>query len=265
MQRREIRCRRAVYHIWNRVDNSVPATGFGVLPAEGAWHLLMLPAYLVHFAVTVGTVALIGKPPIWISIAILPLEIVPFTAFDCFLAKASGARHSGIWPDLYEVGAVGIVKKNAPEIAANRPSGPIVPSESMKFKTMGECMQVDPQIWNQHVEAFRERAREQFRMALMTDDDRRAEHWRLHSFILELDPRDWDGYGLLDRWEGEFARDSQDCSSGCAHYRPLKGELGSDWGVCTSPTSHRRGKLTFEHQGCYAFEPGPDAHWNDDE
>jgi hypothetical protein len=135
--------------------------------------------------------------------------------------------------------------------------------DGLKFKTIDECMKVDAQVWADHVEAFRERARDQLRLALMAGNDRHAEHWRLHGYIVELDPRDWDGYGLLDRWGGEFAGEACDCSSGCAHYRPLNGELGSDWGVCSSPTSHRKGKLTFEHQGCYAFEPGSDPELDD--
>jgi len=137
-------------------------------------------------------------------------------------------------------------------------------SKGQKLRTMEECLKVDPQTWAEHVEAFRQRAREQFRLALNTEDDQHSEHWRLHAHIVELDPRDWDGYGLLDRWEGQFPGERGDCSAGCAHYRPLEGQLGFDWGVCASPISHRRGKLTFEHQGCYAFEPGEDPEWNDE-
>jgi len=45
-----------------------------------------------------------------------------------------------------------------------------------------------------------------------------------------------------------------DCSCGCRHYLPLKGNLGFDWGVCANPKSPRCGLLTFEHQGCKEFE-----------
>lgn len=49
-----------------------------------------------------------------------------------------------------------------------------------------------------------------------------------------------------------------DCSSLCRHYRVLAdvGEqhISLDWGVCSNPKSHRCGLLTFEHQGCPAFE-----------
>jgi hypothetical protein len=49
-----------------------------------------------------------------------------------------------------------------------------------------------------------------------------------------------------------------DCSAGCRHYLVLAdvGEqrLSMDWGICTNQRSHRCGLLTFEHQGCPAFE-----------
>lgn len=124
----------------------------------------------------------------------------------------------------------------------------------LKYKTIEECLNVAPQVWDDHVEAFRDRAREQMRLALSTDRERKAEHWRLMAHIVELDPRDWDGYGLLDRWEGRYDGEPGDCSSGCVYFRPLSGDLAADWGVCTNPWSHRKGKLTFEHQGCFAFQ-----------
>jgi len=91
--------------------------------------------------------------------------------------------------------------------------------------------------------------------ALATGDAQGALHWRLFAEVVELDPRDWDGYGLLDRWAEAHEGSSGDCSWGCRFYLPLEGELGSDWGVCGNPVSHRAGKLTFEHQGCPRFEP----------
>lgn len=49
-----------------------------------------------------------------------------------------------------------------------------------------------------------------------------------------------------------------DCSSRCRHFVVLQdaGEeaVSHDWGVCINPKSHRYGLLTFEHQGCPAFE-----------
>ncbi|NJL56120.1 hypothetical protein HC928_13770 [bacterium] len=34
----------------------------------------------------------------------------------------------------------------------------------------------------------------------------------------------------------------------------IRGQLGMDWGVCANPASPRASLLTFEHQGCQAFE-----------
>lgn len=56
---------------------------------------------------------------------------------------------------------------------------------------------------------------------------------------------------------GDAERDGPDCSGGCRHYYPLADRdgnpLGMDWGVCANTASHRRGLLTFEHQGCPQF------------
>lgn len=130
--------------------------------------------------------------------------------------------------------------------------------QALKRKTIAECLRVDRETWDKHVEQFRAWAREKMRLALNAADEESAEHWRLLGHIVQLDPRDWDGYGLLDRWNGEYEGDSRDCSCGCIHYRPLAGTLAADWGVCTNPASHRSGKLTFEHQGCPGFEPEED-------
>lgn len=54
-----------------------------------------------------------------------------------------------------------------------------------------------------------------------------------------------------------------DCSSGCVYFLTLQDTaeepLSLDWGVCVNPRSHRRGLLTFEHQGC------PEARYDEDE
>lgn len=121
--------------------------------------------------------------------------------------------------------------------------------------TPDECLRVDPRSWARHVAVFRSRARLEREAALAAGDAEGALHWRLFAEVVELDPRDWDGYGLLDRWTEAYEGNSGDCSCGCRFYLPLAGELGYDWGVCTSPLSHRAGKLTFEHQGCPHFEP----------
>lgn len=66
-------------------------------------------------------------------------------------------------------------------------------------------------------------------------------------------PTDYHPYG-----EAEVGGESRDCSSGCRWYLELAGDLGRDWGVCANPNSYRCGLLTFEHQGCHAFERGKD-------
>jgi hypothetical protein len=45
-----------------------------------------------------------------------------------------------------------------------------------------------------------------------------------------------------------------DCSCGCKHFHPLRGDEGYDWGVCTNPLSERAGLLSYEHMGCQFFE-----------
>jgi hypothetical protein len=57
---------------------------------------------------------------------------------------------------------------------------------------------------------------------------------------------------------GERDRDKcecwADCSCGCLWFHTLAGRAGHDWGICANPDSPRVGLLTFEHQGCPAFE-----------
>jgi len=77
-----------------------------------------------------------------------------------------------------------------------------------------------------------------------------------HHYLLRLaclcHPDDYRPYG--DR-----ERDGPDCSGGCLCYYPLEDRggnpLSQDWGVCANTASHRRGLLTFEHQGCRHFVP----------
>ena len=54
---------------------------------------------------------------------------------------------------------------------------------------------------------------------------------------------------------GEAEATSSDCACGCRHFVRLGGDAGNKWGVCASSKSPRAGLLTFEHQGCAAFEP----------
>ena len=79
------------------------------------------------------------------------------------------------------------------------------------------------------------------------------ELWR----IVQQLPEDYEPYGQTsrDQADGVWA---VDCSAGCRYYVKLAGTLGMDWGVCAHPRSHRCGLLTFEHQGCLAFEEARD-------
>jgi hypothetical protein len=69
-------------------------------------------------------------------------------------------------------------------------------------------------------------------------------------------PGDYRPWGDVER--GGRGGWHPDCSSGCRHYLALEDvgdeRLSADWGVCINPKSHRYGLLTFEHQGCPAFE-----------
>ncbi len=69
---------------------------------------------------------------------------------------------------------------------------------------------------------------------------------------------DFAPYGDVDRESDAYRGD---CSCGCRFALPVAGECGEDWVVCCNPGSHRVGLLTFEHQGCMAFEAldGDDA------
>lgn len=74
------------------------------------------------------------------------------------------------------------------------------------------------------------------------------EHKRLLALVVRT-PFDWEPWG-----DESVNGDYTDCSQGCRWYRPLEGDLAWDWGVCTNPKSHRCGLLTFEHQGCRAYD-----------
>jgi len=74
-------------------------------------------------------------------------------------------------------------------------------------------------------------------------------HNRLHSIVRKL-PSDFEPWGERSR-ENEWG---PDCSCGCRWFVKLEGMLRYDWGICYNPASPRAGLLTFEHQGCPAFE-----------
>jgi len=120
----------------------------------------------------------------------------------------------------------------------------------MTCRTAEDCLAVDREVWQQYARTFRDEARSEMEAAVARGDGDTATHWRLFAEVVELDPRDWSPYGLLDREQGDTF--GADCSVGCTFYVPLIGDLAADWGVCTNPLSHRAGRLTFEHQACLA-------------
>src|ERR1035437_6553845 len=73
-----------------------------------------------------------------------------------------------------------------------------------------------------------------------------AMYEKLSKIVRRLDT-DYEPYGKAER-------DGSDCSCGCRHFVKLANEIGNDWGVCSNPESPRSGLLTFEHQGCTAFQ-----------
>jgi hypothetical protein len=89
-------------------------------------------------------------------------------------------------------------------------------------------------------------------LAHVTHDD----CWKLCHLL----PGDYTPWGQVDRDSGEYDHlPYADCSGGCQYFLPLDDALGlGDWGVCANPKSHRRGLLTFEHQGCHKCDVGPD-------
>lgn len=68
-------------------------------------------------------------------------------------------------------------------------------------------------------------------------------------------PTDYtDHGGAVERWALDDEIGYPDCSCGCRWAAWLKGELGSDWCICTKPGAPRFGLLTFEHmtgRGCF--------------
>ena len=118
--------------------------------------------------------------------------------------------------------------------------------------TAEACLEVHPDVWSAHVRAVRVEARKDMDAAVREGAHERARHWRFFAEVLELDPRDWAPFGLMERERLDGF--GPDCSAGCAWFLKIQGDAGSDWGVCGNPASHRVGRLTFEHQGCPEFE-----------
>jgi len=83
--------------------------------------------------------------------------------------------------------------------------------------------------------------------------------------VCKLDVEDYEPYGKVDRDVAAEKYGAGDCSSGCRWFLELERERGSDWGVCGSPRSHRKGLLTFEHQAGRCFEADPHRFDDDDD
>lgn len=74
----------------------------------------------------------------------------------------------------------------------------------------------------------------------------------MHDRLLHVLPRLETDFGPF----GKVPQDGQpDCSNGCRHFVKLAYGAVDQWGVCSNPESPRAGMLTFEHQGCSAFDP----------
>jgi len=72
--------------------------------------------------------------------------------------------------------------------------------------------------------------------------DRKIVLNRIQQHLVSLTPD-------IDDWNVD--EDGRDCSTDCVWFLML--EFG-DWGVCVNPRSPRVGRLTWEHQGCPAWE-----------
>lgn len=87
------------------------------------------------------------------------------------------------------------------------------------------------------------------------DPDNLITHEQLKTVCHHL-AEDYEPWGNVSWYDAPPDEARSDCSAGCKFFVTLGGERGADWGVCANPKSHRAGRLTFEHQGCRAFEYG---------
>ena len=46
---------------------------------------------------------------------------------------------------------------------------------------------------------------------------------------------------------------------GCIHWLAIAGQIGADWGVCSSAESAFDGQVRFEHDGCECFVEDPEG------
>ena len=61
----------------------------------------------------------------------------------------------------------------------------------------------------------------------------------------------------VEPWPDTFRDDYVKQCLHCKHYVQLSGELGYDWGVCTSEQSQYDGQLVFEHWTCAEWVEAP--------
>jgi hypothetical protein len=81
-----------------------------------------------------------------------------------------------------------------------------------------------------------------------------ARHDGLRAILKSL-PSDFEPWGRRSR-DRDYG---PDCSCGCRWFVPLERGLRYDWGVCSNSQSPSCGLLTFEHQGCFAFEAADES------
>jgi hypothetical protein len=61
----------------------------GTLPLRGIWHVLMLPAYVMHLPLVIIAAQLFeAQAPIWYWVATAPVRIAPFILADVLLSRA---------------------------------------------------------------------------------------------------------------------------------------------------------------------------------
>jgi hypothetical protein len=83
---------------------------------------------------------------------------------------------------------------------------------------------------------------------MMSEQERRGVHSR---WVERLNRRMGDP-GYRDEWYW------QQCGR-CLHWLALGGQIGSDWGVCSSDSSPFDGVARFEHDGCDHFVEDPNG------
>jgi len=74
---------------------------------------------------------------------------------------------------------------------------------------------------------------------------------------------------IHSRWSQQLNRRSDDPGyrqewafeqcGGCLHWLSVAGQIGDDWGVCSSASSSFDGEVRFEHDGCDEFTEDPDG------